>query len=1020
MNSVAYLADVVTLRSDKLIGSRALREKIRSDSPVLLILAAGKGTRFGSSPKCIAPVLEKPLSRHSLDAFERVVPDSAKLAVIGYRHEEVAEALGDENLYVVSENPTGGTAWAVFEAFSLSELLEKNPILVISMGDRVVPAEIFERLLAIHKGEAADGAAAWADGAPAGAADHLGEADLTLLTARYDAARLLGKGRIVRDEERRIIRIVEERDIRSLSDGVPATEPTDETGVNLGETILRSALSASVDDSDRRLVKNAFLSLSEGNCPLYVIRAATLFGLLKTLANNNAQGQYYLTDIVERLARANRTIRSLTITPADEAFEILCADVTRPADLPKLEAVLERSVRDAQEVRQAAERIALARPAGQTASIRRQLGELYDALMGQKWDFDPEKPVAIGVSGGRFRIAFMHPDMGRFYGPAWQVPIGASNESGTEQITLLMQETDDGRLHLHPLAERFRESVDFIAADREEMYPDRDVTDWYRYEEFGTNMSRRILLSLGYFSDEELSRRTAAGLPLPPESLWAGNNMRRPFSLVSNAIASLRTYRAGEAGKRIDERIGRGRFGGLNLTSTGLMPQGGFSCSSALTIAVKNALNALFDFSLSGDELIHLAAQAEYGTGVRAGALDQATVQKGKAGEGTLISSNPRDQYAVLGTYPTAKHIAVLFPYTAARDSGSVAFSAGFYAAGSETGPETGVLTTTETRKLTGKAAEIAAILLRQPLDIDLFDEIRDDLLDDGLLSESNRRKIADKLLRLPLCVAKKELFRQVEGQLDFYAAEQVRCFGMKPDDAAQKARSTAENLFLGWRNPLYRAPNGERRAGVPLRAMVAYLYAEVAKNFYLIHHPNEWTTCVTNSQRGDRCFEIDPKRLPSRTELETTLDFERDTTGADRVALWLDRLGAAPFDFNAGIDDITLALKPAPVFHSLLGGNFFRGLALIDLVEAFLLRAFDGAVAVRVNAAGQGDFFQVHIDTSRCTVAEVKAFLDRAYYRRFGIVTDTPFIEVNPGGGAVGVKLSRLSLLKRLIAALR
>ena len=45
----------------------------------------------------------------------------------------------------------------------------------------------------------------------------------------------------------------------------------------------------------------------------------------------------------------------------------------------------------------------------------------------------------------------------------------------------------------------------------------------------------------------------------------------------------------------------------------------------------------------------------------------------------------------------------------------------------------------------------------------------------------------------------------------------------------------------------------------MPLRAMVAYLFAEVAKNFYLIHHPDEWIDSVTCSQRGDCCVEIDP-----------------------------------------------------------------------------------------------------------------------------------------------------------------
>ena len=69
----------------------------------------------------------------------------------------------------------------------------------------------------------------------------------------------------------------------------------------------------------------------------------------------------------------------------------------------------------------------------------------------------------------------------------------------------------------------------------------------------------------------------------------------------------------------------------MRLVSTGNIPQGGFSSSSAVTVATKNAINALFDLQISPDVLVHLACQAEYGTGVRAGSLDQATEQKGQA-----------------------------------------------------------------------------------------------------------------------------------------------------------------------------------------------------------------------------------------------------------------------------------------------------------------------------------------------------------------------------------------------------
>ncbi|MBQ6620513.1 MAG: NTP transferase domain-containing protein [Thermoguttaceae bacterium] len=976
------LSQTVRLSSDKTRPAVGLHSKLDPGCPVLLMLAAGKGTRFGTDPKCIAPVLGRPLARHSIDAFHSAAPGGRAAVVIGYRHEEVAAALGGDNHYIVSENPTGGTAWAVFEAFSLAELLQENPIVVVTMGDRVVPEEIFRRILAVHRGD--QPCETPADGR---------EADLTLLTALYDAARLPGKGRIVRDGDKKIIRIVEERDIRALTE-VPGDTP---------------------------LVQNALLSISEGNCPLYVLRARTLFDLLKDLTNDNAQNQYYLTDIIEHLAQRGGIIRSVTLRHGDPTFEILCADVTRADDIPRLERALENRHHAWRQLMTAAEMLRAGRPAGQTASIRRQLQELLDAIAQNNWAFDEDRPVAIGVSGGRFRIAFMHPDMGRFYGPAWQVPIGAAEESGTEQITLLTQEASDGRLHLYPLAERFRESVDFIEADRDEMFPGEDISDWYRYEEFGTNMSRRVLLSLGYFSDEELAARRAADLPLPPESLWASTNMRRPFSLVSNAIASLRTWHQGLAGERITKRIGRGNFTGLILTSTGLMPQGGFSCSSALTIAVKNALNALYDLSLTGEELIHLAAQAEYGTGVRAGALDQATVQKGEVGKGTLISSNPRDHYAVLGTFPVPDNIQVIFPYSAARDTDALRYCARFYAA-EETGTS-GRLTPTETRKLTGKAAELAAILLRQPLDVDLFDEIKDELLRRGELSEPTRRMVCDKLLKIPLLIGKAQLRERVASELPFFTDEIARCQELPFDQAEAKARRTIDSLFKGWRDPVFSYwENGAviQRAGIPLRAMVAYLYAETAKNFYLIHHTDQWTKWVAASQRGDACFQIDPDTLPEAADLMVLQPFEQGAAGCERVDLWLEKFGARPFDFNAGIDDQSLKSQPAPRLRDLPGGNFFRGLAVVDLAEAFLRRAFGTAVAVRVNAAGQGDFFQVHIDTGRVRVKDVERFLQKAYYQRFDIHPEIPFITVTPGGGAVGVRLDRLSHLPRLIEMLQ
>jgi hypothetical protein len=93
----------------------------------------------------------------------------------------------------------------------------------------------------------------------------------------------------------------------------------------------------------------------------------------------------------------------------------------------------------------------------------------------------------------------------------------------------------------------------------------------------------------------------------------------------------------------------------------------------------------------------------------------------------------------------------------------------------------------------------------------------------------------------------------------------------------------------------------------------------------------------------------------------------------------------------------------------------------LIDLAEAMLKRAFGSdAVAVRVNAAGQGDYFQVHVDTRQARVEEVKQFMRAAFYRRLGLSPEPEFVEIHPGGGAVGVRLNRYDTLSHLAQRLR
>ena len=129
------LGDSVALTRGKILNPARLNHRGagRDGRPVLVMLAAGKGTRFGREPKCIQLLHGKPLARYSIDAF-RGLGSKDVVCIVGYRYAEVSAALGADNLYVRSANATGGTAFAVFEAFSISDLEEYNPPLVICMG----------------------------------------------------------------------------------------------------------------------------------------------------------------------------------------------------------------------------------------------------------------------------------------------------------------------------------------------------------------------------------------------------------------------------------------------------------------------------------------------------------------------------------------------------------------------------------------------------------------------------------------------------------------------------------------------------------------------------------------------------------------------------------------------------------------------------------------------------------------------------------------------------------------------
>jgi bifunctional N-acetylglucosamine-1-phosphate-uridyltransferase/glucosamine-1-phosphate-acetyltransferase GlmU-like protein len=123
-----------------------------------------------------------------------------------------------------------------------------------------------------------------------------GENDLTLLTTRL--ANPSGYGRIIVDKEGRLIRIVEEAD---------ATETEKRVGIV--------------------------------NTGTYCIHMPFLGKALADLKNDNAQGEFYLTDVVEQ---AYRTGRSAVMLEIDASAEVI--GVNTRGELAEAERLLARAL----------------------------------------------------------------------------------------------------------------------------------------------------------------------------------------------------------------------------------------------------------------------------------------------------------------------------------------------------------------------------------------------------------------------------------------------------------------------------------------------------------------------------------------------------------------------------------------------------------------------------------------------------------------------------------------------------
>lgn len=208
----------------------------------VIILAAGQGTRMKSSlPKVLHPVAGVPMLEHVIKTAQTLNPETIHV-VVGHGSEQVQASLSAYPLNWVLQKEQKGTGHAVLQV--VPELPADSVVLVMYGDVPLIEADTLKELIAR------------ATNAPA------------LLTATLTDAH--GYGRILRDDSKALIGVVEEKD---------------------------------ANDAQREIC--------EINTGILAAPAISLREYLPRVKNENSQGEYYLPAILDLAVRSGDIVETV-------------------------------------------------------------------------------------------------------------------------------------------------------------------------------------------------------------------------------------------------------------------------------------------------------------------------------------------------------------------------------------------------------------------------------------------------------------------------------------------------------------------------------------------------------------------------------------------------------------------------------------------------------------------------------------------------------------------------------------
>lgn len=232
-----------------------------------IVLAAGKGTRMQTElPKCALKVIDKPMAEYVADSLKKAGVEDI-VTVVGYKRDVLEAILSGKTKFAHQEEQLG-TAHAVLMAEPLFR--DFQGMTLIALGDMpMITPETYAKLIEHHA---------------------LTKADLTVLTT--DHPRPGGYGRIVRNKNGEIVRIVEDR---------------------------------FCTEEQRKI--------TEINSSVYLVDNQKLFSSIREIGNDNSQKEYYLNEIVEIFRRKGYRV---SVFKADDYQELSGAnDLVQLSEMEK-------------------------------------------------------------------------------------------------------------------------------------------------------------------------------------------------------------------------------------------------------------------------------------------------------------------------------------------------------------------------------------------------------------------------------------------------------------------------------------------------------------------------------------------------------------------------------------------------------------------------------------------------------------------------------------------------------------